>query len=132
MSTGLGAEGRLEANAGREEGTNAEEMGRDGRKRTPRPQRPCEEWRRPKRKGKKEIILLASTRLGPGIAHPLLPWWLVTIHSHFSDEKAQQRHGREEQSAGDEATGRMTRGKRKETSRKRSKAGSRLGGNISL
>ena len=43
MLTGLGAEGRLEASAGREEGTRAEEKRRDRRKRTPRPQRPREE-----------------------------------------------------------------------------------------
>lgn len=56
----------------------------------------------PRRRGKeKKVILLSSTCHGPGIVHPLLPWWLVMIHSHFSDEKAQQRHGREERTVED-------------------------------
>lgn len=52
--------------------------------------------------------------------------------SHFLDEKAQQREGGRNRLWETKFLGRITRGKREETSRKRTRTGSQLGDEISL
>lgn len=73
--------------------------GKAKRKRAPRSEKPGKEGGPEERK---EESSLYGHSLGPGVAYQMLPWWVVVT---ISEEKAQQKPGREAWRVGDAGRG---------------------------